>query len=314
MLNDYLHFVRNGGGMDQMDGLRAFVATAQTGSFTQAAARLGVSNRLTSKYVAALEDRLGVRLLQRTTRRVGLTPAGEALLARAPALLDEFDDMLGAVAEETRGYAGVLRVSAPVTFGEVYVADMLRRFAAPHPELLVDLRLSDAYVDLAAGGIDIAYRIGTPDVSALRQRRLGQLHSRVVAAPTYLADAPPLATPDDLGDHICIVDTNRRAQARWEFVDPASKVTTTTEVRGRFQVNSARVARDLAIAGQGVAFCPDFVVDQDIAAGRLVPLLDAYDCPAIPISLVYLQGRRLPRKLRALIDFVVADARASGLA
>jgi len=146
--------------MDIIDGLKAFVATAQTGSFTGAADQLGVSNRLTSKYVAELEARLGVRLFQRTTRRVGLTPAGEDLLARAPALLDDLDDLLAEVAEGSRGFSGVIRVSAPMTFGHVYVNDMLGRFAGQHPDLTLDLRLNDSFVDLASEGIDLAFRLG----------------------------------------------------------------------------------------------------------------------------------------------------------
>ena len=114
--------------MDIIETLRAFVATAQAGSFTGAADQLGVSNRLTSKYVAELEERLGVRLLQRTTRRVGITPAGEALLSRAPAILDELDELLADASEEARGLSGLIRVSAPVTFGETYIATMLSRF------------------------------------------------------------------------------------------------------------------------------------------------------------------------------------------
>ncbi|GLO80031.1 hypothetical protein MACH23_34520 [Sulfitobacter pontiacus] len=149
--------------MDIVDELKAFVATARTGSFTAGAEQLGVSNRLTSKYVAELEARLGARLLQRTTRKVGLTPAGEDLLARAPAVLDELDALLGAVSEGSRGLSGIIRVSAPVTFGEVYVAGMLARFAEAHPDLTFDLRLDDRYVDLAADGIDLAFRMGVSE-------------------------------------------------------------------------------------------------------------------------------------------------------
>lgn len=293
--------------MDLVDGLKAFVATAQTGSFTDAALRMGISNRLTSKYVAELETRLGTRLLQRTTRRVGLTPAGEELLARAPALLDELDDVLGAVTDEARGFSGTLRISAPVTFGEMYVADLLSRFAAPHPDLVIDLRLSDAYVDLAAGGIDLAFRIGTPDMSSLKVRRLGMMRSRLVAAPSYLAAHPAPAVPADLLNHACILDTNRRTPMRWSFdVDGTEQVVTAP---GRFHVNSASVARDLALAGHGIAFCPEFVLGSTLRDGRLVSLLDSYTTGGIPFSAVYIEGRSLPRKVRALIDFAVADVR-----
>ncbi|MCE5974318.1 LysR family transcriptional regulator [Sinirhodobacter sp. WL0062] len=291
--------------MDLLEGIRAFVATAQTGSFTAAAERLGVSNRLTSKYVAELEQRLGVRLLQRTTRKVGLTPAGEDLLSRAPALLDELDDLVAGLGEEGRGLSGILRVSAPVTFGEVFLQDMLRRFAEPHPDLIIDLRLSDRYVDLATEGIDLAFRIGAPRVSALRARKLAEVRSRIVASPDYLARNAAPEEPADLSKHACILDTNRAFPARWEVLDGAQVVP--VEVKGRFLVNSARAARDLALAGCGVAFCPDFVLADDLAQGRLVALLPDFETPRRPLNVIYLDGPVLPRKVRALIDFAVRE-------
>ncbi|MDF1801896.1 LysR family transcriptional regulator [Thalassovita sp.] len=293
--------------MDIIDGLRAFVATAQTGSFTGAADRLGVSNRLTSKYVAELEARLGTRLLQRTTRRVGLTAAGEELLARVPVLLDDLDEVLSLVSDEERGFVGTLRVSAPVTFGEVYVAGLLSRFAASHPDLTIDLRLSDDYVDLASDGIDLAFRVGIPDVSALKVRRLGTIRSTLVAAPSYLAAHPAPQHPRDLLDHRCILDSNRRRPARWEFRDGTTDFD--VQVPGRFQVNSARVARDLARDGLGIANCPNFILNQDIEQGRLISVLTEFTTAVIPFSATYLEGRVLPRKVRALIDFAVADAK-----
>ncbi|PTQ74886.1 LysR family transcriptional regulator [Celeribacter persicus] len=296
--------------MDLINGLRAFVATAESGSFTAAAERLGISNRLTSKYVAELEDRLGVRLLQRTTRRVGLTSSGEELLSRAPALLDDLDALLGEVTEDTRGFSGTIRISAPVTFGEVYVKDLLARFAAPHPELVIDLRLSDAYVDLAAGGIDLAFRIGTADVSSLKRRKLGELRSVLVASPAYLETHGVPQKPGDLMAHQCILDTNRRNPTRWPFGPEGQEEF--IQVPGRFMVNSARVARDLAVAGHGIAFCPPFVLGDDLETGRLVALMPETVGPYHPVSIVYLEGRTLPRKVRALIDFALEDFRREG--
>lgn len=293
--------------MDLIDGLRAFVATAESGSFTAAAERLGVSNRLTSKYVAELEERLGVRLLQRTTRRVGLTASGEVLLSRAPALLDEIDDMLGEVSEDSKGFSGTLRISAPVTFGEIYAADMLRRFATPHPNLTIDLRLTDAYADLASEGIDLAFRIGNPDVASLKQRKLGKIRTVLVASPAYLAAHGRPEVPEDLKKHPCILDTNRKVTARWPFEHDG--VAQTVDVEGRFLVNSARAARDLALRGEGIAFVPRFVLEDDLATGRLVQLLPEFESPGLPLSAVYLETRTLPRKLRALIDFAVKDVR-----
>ncbi|MEG6509506.1 LysR family transcriptional regulator [Methyloligella sp. 2.7D] len=297
--------------MDLIDGIRAFVATAETGSFTGAAERLGISNRLTSKYVAALERRLGVRLLQRTTRKVGITAAGEELLAQAPALLDELDVMLSAVSEDAKGYSGVLRISAPMTFGEIYVQEMLSRFAAPHPGLTIDLRLSDTHADLAAEGIDLAFRIGEAAVSSLKRRKLGAIQSLLVASPDYLSRHPTPKSPEDLIEHICIVDTNRTNARRWVFRKGEEE--TAVSVPTRFLVNSARVTRDLALAGHGIAYPPHFVLGDDLEAGRLVRLLPDYESPLHPLSAVYLEGRTLPRKVRALIDFAYEDIRRSGL-
>lgn len=296
--------------MDLIDGLKAFVATAQTGSFTEAAKQLGISNRLTSKYVAELELRIGARLLQRTTRKVGLTPTGLDLLARAPALLDELDDLLDAVSEESKGLAGILRISAPVTLGEIYIEGLLSRFAAQHPGLAIDLRLNDAYVDLASNGIDLAFRVGTPEASSLKVRKLGMISSSLVGSPDYLARHGAPRTPRDLGDHFCIIDTNRR-DSRWVFLDGGQEVVGTPS--RRFMVNSAQVARNWAVAGCGITLCPDFVLQQDISAGRLIPLLENYDKPSHPFNILYLEGNVLPRKVRALIDFALEDIKKSSL-
>ncbi|MBW3098698.1 LysR family transcriptional regulator [Pseudohoeflea coraliihabitans] len=295
--------------MDIVDELKAFVATARTGSFTAGAEQLGVSNRLTSKYVAELEARLGTRLLQRTTRKVGLTPAGADLLARAPAVLDELDALLSNVSEGSRGLSGIIRVSAPVTFGEVYVAGMLARFAQEHPDLAFDLRLDDRYVDLAGDGIDLAFRMGVSETLSLKTRKLGSFRSCLVAHPDYIGEHGAPRTPDELTGHACIVDTNRRQPHRWAFSKDGSEVV--AQVRGRFHVNSARAAIELAANGMGVAYAPRFAIADMLETGRLVPLLQDYDMDGGPVSAVYLEGRALPRKIRTLIDFAAKDMQAA---
>lgn len=305
LLNDYPQNVLN---MDITDELKAFVATAQTGSFTAAAEQLGTSNRLTSKYVAALEERLGARLLQRTTRKVGLTPAGEDLLTRAPALLDDLDDLIATVTEGSRGLAGMIRVSASVTFGEAYISPMLARFARRHPGISLDLRLTDAFTDLAAEGIDLAFRIGRSETLSLKTRKLGTIRSVVVASPGYLAEHGAPANPADLPHHSCIIDTNRRMPKRWSFGqgEPVA-------VEGRFQVNSARAAAMLALDDLGLAYVPHFAVCDEITAGTLVPVLTDHAHEGGPLSAVYLEGRVLPRKVRALIDFAAEDIRQADI-
>ena len=308
ILNDYPRYVLNNV-MDLLDQMRAFVATARSGSFTAAAEQLGTSNRLTSKYVAELEVRLGVRLFQRTTRKVGLTAAGEDLLARAPMLLDDVDDLLSSVSEGSRGLTGVLRVSASVTLGEIYIAGMLGRFAEAHPNLSIDLRLSDQYVDLAAEGIDLAFRIGRFELASLKVRRLGSIRSISVASPDYIRQSGDPDTPESLGRHACIVDTNRRTPRRWTFTRDG--VAHTAEVSSRFEVNSARAAVELAAQGLGIAYVPRVALGSHLENGTLVPLLDGYATEAGELGAVYLEGRTLPRKVRALIDFVAEDIRSS---
>ncbi|MBF9003532.1 MULTISPECIES: LysR family transcriptional regulator [Vibrio] len=299
--------------MDLVDGLKAFVITAQTGSFTDAANRLGISNRLTSKYVAQLEDKIGARLLQRTTRQVGLTPQGEELLARAPALLAELDDLIGSVSEDAKGLTGLLRISAPVTFGEMYINEMLSRFAVQHPNLSIDLRLSDSHVDLAAEGFDIAFRIGKPDLNTLKVRKLGTITSVLIAGQSYLEQHGEPRSPDDLVHHTCILDTNMREANRWVFCKDGQE--SVFHPARNFTVNNARIAKDWAQNGLGIALCPSFVLQKyrDEENGNLVRLLSDYSMKTLPLCAAYLNGKVVPKKVRTLIDFAVQDFENSNL-
>lgn len=293
--------------MDRIDELRAFVATAKSGSFTHAANQLGVSNRLTSKYVANLEARLGVRLFQRTTRKVGLTPAGQDLLAQAPRLLDEFDELLSEISAGSTGFSGIIRVSAPVTFGEIYIGNMLGRFGEQHPNLSFDLRLNDSFVDLASEGIDIAFRIGQSEMLSIKTRKLGEMKAVVAASPEYIAKYGMPKSPEDLQSHACILDTNRRASKRWAF--GSGKSERIVEVNGKFQVNSARAAAQLAASGLGICYVPRFALFDLCDSGELISIMNEFQSTGAPISAVYLEGRSLPKKLRALIDFAQEDIR-----
>ena len=295
--------------MDVIDGLKAFVATAQTGSFTQAAERLGISNRLTSKYVAALEKQMGARLLQRTTRKVGLTAAGQQLLARAPALLDELDDLLGEVSSESVGLTGLIRVTAPQTLGEIYINDLIVRFLAMHPNVSIDLRLSDDFVELASSGIDLAFRVGEPNIASLKVRRLGMLTSTVVASPEYLQKHGEPKRLEELSLHTCIIDTNRRDDTRWTLAQNGESVSVI--LPRKLMVNSALIAKKWAVNGCGIAFCPQFVLEDELETGQLKALLPDYDMPVFPICAAYLAGNVLSKKVRALIDFAVEDIKGS---
>lgn len=291
--------------MDLVDGIRVFVAAVESGSFSGAAARLGLSPKLASKYIAELEARLGAQLLQRTTRRLGMTAAGEQLILRAPEWLDQLDDMTGALRDGNRGLAGTLRISAPVTFGEMHVLSAMRRFRSAHPDLVIDLRLSDRFVDLAADGIDVAVRIGRLEPSALMARKLGQTSFVIVASPGYLGRRGVPADPDDLPDHICIRDTNMRGDGTWQLT--AAGRSRQIAVSGPYLINSARIARDLALDGEGIALCPDYAVQEDLADGRLVRVLADAEIRSLDIHAVWLGRHRLARRTRALVDFLAAD-------
>lgn len=288
--------------MDLVDGMRVFVAAVETGSFAGAAARVGISPKLASKYMAELEARMGTQLLYRTTRRLGLTPAGERLIGHAPVWLGHLDEMTAALRDAQRGLSGTIRVSAAVTHGELVIAPLLRQFQTDHPDLVVDLRLSDRFVDLVAEGVDLALRIGHLEDSALIARRLGTMSLLLVASPSYLTGHGHPATLDDLLDHRCIRDTNMRGDGSWSLRD--GKGEQRARVTGSFLVNSARVARDLAVQDEGIAFCPDYVVRNDLANGRLVPVLPHFQGPRLDIHAVYLPQRRLPRRTRSLLEFL----------
>ena len=291
--------------MDLVDGIRVFVASVETGSFSGAAARLGMSPKLASKYMAELEAQLGTQLLHRTTRRLGLTAAGEQLLSRAPDWLNELDEMTGELREARRGLSGTLRVSAPVTYGELRVLPLMRRFRAPHPDLVVDLRLSDRFVDLAAEGIDVAIRIGRLDSSALIARKLGQTSLLLVASADYLGRAGRPEMMGDLTRHVCIRDTNMRGDGAWPLTLGGQMHRVT--VSGPYLVNSARLARDLAVEGEGIALCPDYMVQADLDAERLEHVLPQVCGPQLDIHAVYIGQRRLARRTRAFLDFVVRE-------
>ncbi len=292
--------------MDLIDGMRVFVASVETGSFAGAGRKLGISGKLASKYLATLEDRLDTRLLQRTTRRLGMTSAGERLYARLPAWLDQFDEIRSELSEKGSRLTGTLRVSAPLTYGELHVQRLLCRFRELHPELVIDLRLSDVFVDLAAEGIDLAIRIGLLPDSALIARKLSETSVLLVASPEYLARR---GEPEILGDllrHDCIRDTNMRGHGGWPLSD--GQVVTVVDVQAGFLVNSARAARDLCLAGQGIALIPDYAVSEDLATGRLRRVLPGHAAPSLDIHAVYLGGRRgVPRRVRAFLDFLAVS-------
>ncbi|WP_428540534.1 LysR family transcriptional regulator [Profundibacter sp.] len=288
--------------MDMITGMRTFVATVETGSFTAAADRVGISNKLASKYIAQLEDHLSVRLLHRTTRTLSLTDAGQRYYPRCARLLEDFDALEGSVRDDNKALKGILRLAAPTTFGELYVQPLVRQFRQQHPDLAIELRLSDRFIDLADEGFDLAIRIGALEDSSLIARKLAVTELWAVASPDYLAAKTPPETPRHLNDYQCIQDTNLRSGGAWPFLinGQMQKIA----VNGGYMVNSALAVRDLVIAGEGIGLCPDYVVTRDVAAGNLERVLADYPSSSLDIHSVYLDARYMPAKVRGFLDFL----------
>ena len=211
------------------------------------------------------------------------------------------------VRDAETGLAGILRVSAPVSFGEIYLQDKLADFRRKHPDLVIDLRLNDRYVDLVAEGYDLAIRIGSLEDSSLLTRRLAATRLIVVASPSYLERAGTPETPSDLANHTCLRDSNYRSGQSWQF--DVDGVTQKINVRGPFLVNSATVTASLARRGEGIALCPDFAITDDIASGALVPLLTAYPGRTFGIQAVFSDARHMPARTRAALDYLATAFR-----
>ena len=284
--------------MDSIDGMRTFVAVAETGSFSAAGRRLGLSNKLVSKYIAALEAQVGITLVFRTTRAMSVSPEGQVYLAGCRRVLQEID-ALNASLDGTKGLRGTVRVAAPVTFGEVLVNEAALDFTALHPGVEIDLVLSDAYEDLAENGFDLAIRIGEMRDSNLRVRRLGEARIVTVAAPTYLAASGVPDRPSDLSDHVCIRDSNSDNPSMWTFsVDGR---TTSVAVTGPLACNSASASLQAARLGVGIAMVPDLFAHREIASGDVQPVLEGCAGPPIPVQAVYLPSDYERPKLTALV-------------
>ncbi|MGF1649957.1 MAG: LysR family transcriptional regulator [Hyphomicrobiaceae bacterium] len=282
--------------------MRAFAAVVATGSFTAAAERLGSTPQLVSKYVAALEHDLGTRLLNRTTRRVALTEAGRALHPRCMGLLEDFDALRADARQERMVPRGHLNVAAPITFGELRLAGLLQAFAERWPEVTVELKLSDRFVDLVAEGVELAIRIGNLEDSSLIARRLADMPILCVASPNYLAQAGEPRNPAELKHHRCVIDTNFREPEKWPFLVDGERVTMT--VTGQIRANSASAVRTLVLANAGIALCPAYAVDNDIEEGRLVALFGAASAQSLAVHAVYPPTRHLSARVRVFVEML----------
>jgi DNA-binding transcriptional LysR family regulator len=284
-----------------LQDLAVFAAVAECEGFSAAARRLGASKAMVSVAVARLEARLGVRLLRRTTRRLSLTEAGAAALPHAQRSVLAARDAEEAASRSLTSPRGVLRIGAPMSFGLLHVAPALGAFARTYPEVRVDLALDDRVIDLTQGGFDVALRIGTLADSALVAQRIGRSRNVLVAHPDYLARAGVPARPKDLGGHAALIYSLSPTGARWTLSRGARRET--VRVSGPLRANSSLALRRALLEGMGLARIPMFVVGEDLARGRLVRVLEAWELPDLGIFAVTTARDDQPRKTRAFIDF-----------
>lgn len=289
--------------MDTIEGMRTFASVVSAGSFTGAADRLDMSSALVSKYIGQLEERLSVRLLNRTTRSLSLTDVGRVYHERCVQLLEEFDELEDAVQDTQTEPKGKLVVSAPTTFGESYLTPAAAEFLKEHPGIRLDLHLSDRFVGLADEGFDLAIRIGELPDSALIARRLAPARVVACATPGYLKRKGTPRHPAELVRHDCIMDTNYHTGPQWPFAIDGKRIT--IKVNGRFLVNSARATRVMALTGAGIGLCPLFAVGDAVKTGQLRIVLDEFEAFDLGIYAVYLQSRHLAANVRVFVDFLI---------
>jgi DNA-binding transcriptional LysR family regulator len=291
--------------MDRIETMQAFVTVADHKGFAPAARKLGLSASAVTRMVAALEERVGARLLQRTTRSVMLTDAGERFLERARRILADVEEAEGAVQAERTQPTGRLVVSAPLGFGRRHVTPLMSNYLKCYPDVAGDLRLSDRMVNLVEEGVDIAVRIGHLPDSSLVARAVGDMRRMVVASPDYLATHGEPHHPSEIAAHRTVHFGALSAAPDWRFVEDGREVR--VACAPRFTTNSADAAIYHAEQGGGLTRVLAYQAAEGLAGGRLKAVLVDYEIAPLPIHLVYPTSRLLSAKVRAFVDLVLHD-------
>ncbi|HEY0044985.1 MAG TPA: LysR substrate-binding domain-containing protein [Allosphingosinicella sp.] len=285
--------------VDLLDVL-AFVRVVETGAFSRAAERMGMSKSILSRRVARLEEQLGARLLTRSAQGAQPTDAGQAYFERASNILCELDAAQEVVAQSVQEVAGPIRLTGPLSFGVSYLAPVLAEFAALHPRVELDISFEDGMVDLAGGGFDLALRIGTLEDSALIARKIAPSRRVLVGSPSYLSPRGRPNHPRELADHDILVYGNEqwrfRVAGRWE----------TIRVRPRLRADNGEMLREAAARGLGLCILPTFIASPGLSDGSLEYLLPEYPLTEAGLHLVMPPGRATTARVRALSDFLAA--------
>lgn len=290
--------------MDRLTGMAVFAKVAETKSFTAAAQALELSKSAVSKQVARLEDRLGARLINRTTRRLSLTAAGSAFYERCARVVAEAEEAELAVTRLQAEPRGILKVNAPMSFGVLHLSSAVPDFLGAYPELTVDLTLNDRFVDLVEEGFDVAVRIARLTDSGLIARRLAPSRRIVCASPEYFAQNGVPEAPQDLLGHNCLLYTYTQPGDEWRYGDGRDQ--RSIKVAGNLRANNGELLRAAALAGRGIAMLPTFMVGDDVRAGRLLHVLPQFDDDTASVYAVYPHARHLSTKVRVFVDFLAS--------
>ena len=294
-------------GMDRFLQLAALVRTVDRGSQAAAARELGVTAAMVGRYIQALEDRLGARLLNRTTARQSLTEAGAAFYARAQGILEQMEEAETSAADRQAEPRGTLRINAPMSFGTRHLAAAIAEFGRDNPRLRIELVLNDRVVDLVEEGYDIAVRIGVLADSGLIARRLSPCRLVVCASPGYLERRGWPAAPADLQGHDCLVYAYASHGSTWRFHGEHGDQE--VRVSGSLVANHGDALTAAALAGQGIILQPTFIVGEALRAGRLTPVLPGWRPADYSMYAVYPSARHLAPKVRRFVDFLAARFR-----
>jgi DNA-binding transcriptional LysR family regulator len=290
--------------LDRLDELTALVAIIESGSLISAARRLRRSAPAVTRALSSLEDRIGLRLVERTTRRLAPTEAGTALAEKARSLLSEYEEAIVGSAP----VRGVLRVTAPVQFGRLHVVPMISPFLNEYPEIRVELSLTDRNLDFIEEGFDVAIRIGQLADSSLVARQVGRVRRLVVASPSYLARRGTPRVPADLADHDTIFGTTRSPAREWRFgPSPRGAV---VRLSSRFLVDDVEAQLQVALAGRGLIRILSYQVTKQLVAGTLVRILQHFEPEPLPVHIVTLSRSHVPSKVRVFLDAATKHLRS----
>jgi len=288
--------------MDRISAMQLFRRVVETGSFSAVSREMNISQSTVSKQIAGLEEYLESKLLTRSTRQLNLTDVGQHYYARCCLILDELADTESEIQTQHAMPTGLLRVNIPVAAGRMKILPILWKFQARYPQLKVDMRLDDNYIDLVKEGVDVTIRIGELSDSTLIARKMGIIPRYTVASPDYLDKYGEPQTLSDLRNHDCLVYSLLTTRNEWHF--SSGKGPEKTLVQGRFSSNSPDAIREAVLAGQGIAVILGWLVEDDIAQSRLKVVLQDYVPTALDIHAIYPERRFMPAKVSLFLDFL----------